>query len=204
MKPRSLRFCSYCGADLEDRTPDGDDRVRKVCGACDSVHYQNPLMVVGCLVERGDEILLCRRAIEPACGRWTTPAGYLELGEGLLAGARRETLEEAGVDVDIVAPHAFLDLPHIGQAYALFRAVPRSPAIRAGTESLEVAFVHPGDIPWDELAFPAVHFALRLLLEDRGRAVAHVHSAVVAWSGAGARFDPRSYTLCDHLRRPLA
>lgn len=183
--------------------PDGDDRPRRVCPACGRVHYVNPVMVVGCIVERGDEILMCRRAIEPALGLWTMPAGFLELGEGMLAGARRETLEEAGADVEILAPHAFLDLPHIGQAYALFRGRLRSPAIRAGAESLEVAFVRLADIPWDELAFPAVHFALALLAADRRQAVAHVHSAVVRWSGSGSRFDARSYTLEEHLRLPL-
>ncbi len=203
MTDDELRFCNACGGGLEDRVPEGDDRVRKICTACGRVHYRNPLVVVGCIVERGDEILLCRRAIEPARGLWTLPAGFLELGEGTLAGARRETLEEAGADVDVVAPLAFLDLPHIGQSYALFRARLRAPEIHAGVESLEVKFVHADAIPWDELAFPAVHFALDLWRDDRRRAAPFVHTAVVCWTGSGSRFDARNYALADHIRLPV-
>ncbi|MCK5943864.1 MAG: NUDIX hydrolase, partial [Planctomycetes bacterium] len=110
-----MKFCCDCGGDLIDRVPDGDDRSRRWCRACEKAHYQNPLVVVGCLVERDDELLLCRRAIEPGHGRWTVPAGFLELGETLAQGAARETLEEAGARVEVVAPHSLLDLTHIGQ-----------------------------------------------------------------------------------------
>jgi ADP-ribose/FAD diphosphatase len=201
--PGPTRFCHHCATALEERVPPGDDRPRRVCPACGRVHYQNPLVVVGCIVERGDEVLLCRRAIEPAHGRWTMPAGFLELGEGLLAGARRETLEEAGADVEIVAPHAYLDLTHIGQVYALFRARLCAPLARHGPESLEVAFMGGEAIPWSELAFPAVHFALELLLEDRRLGVANLHTAALRWDGAGPRYAAASYSLVDHLRVPL-
>lgn len=198
-----VKFCSYCATQLEERIPDGDDRPRPCCPSCGYVHYTNPVTVVGCLVERGDEILLCRRAIEPSLGLWTVPAGYLELGEGLLVGARRETMEEAGADVEIVAPHSFLDLPHIGQTYALFRARLKSPSIEAGKESLEVEFCPPDQIKWAELAFPAVHFALELLLDDRKRNCTRLHMAQLIWSGSGTRFDARNYSLKEHLRAPL-
>jgi len=197
-----MRFCSHCAAPLEERVPDGDDRPRMVCPSCGFIHYRNPQVVVGCLVERGDEVLLCRRAIEPGRGLWTIPAGYLEMGEGMIEGARRETMEEAGADVEIVAPHSYLDLPHIGQTHAVFRARLLSGSIAAGSESLEVAFVAAANIPWDELAFPAVWFSLRLRLEDRARG-ACVHSARLAWDGTGSRFDPGGYSLVDHLRLPL-
>ena len=199
-----MKFCSQCGGELEDRVPTGDDRPRRVCTGCAHVHYQNPLVVVGCIVERGDEVLLCRRAIEPAHGRWTTPAGFLELGEALAAGASRETMEEAGADVEIVAPHSYLDLPHIGQLYAIFRARMRGTAVAAGEESLECRFFGPTDIPWHELAFPAVHFALRLWLDDRAGDRLHVHHGRLAWSGRGSRFDAANYTIDDHMKTPLA
>jgi ADP-ribose/FAD diphosphatase len=199
----SMRFCNAGGAALDARTPADDDRPRRVCTACARVHYRNPLPVVGCVIERGDEILLCRRAIEPAYGRWTPPAGFLEVGEGLLAGARRESLEEAGADVEITAPLAYLDLPHIGQTHALFRARLRSPEVKAGRESLEVGFVRAAEIPWNELAFPVVSFALRLLLDDHAQATSHVHHAVLEWDGMGSRYDAARYRLVDHLRLPL-
>lgn len=199
-----VKFCSYCATELVERIPDGDDRLRPVCPSCGFVHYTNPVTVVGCLVERGDEILLCKRAIEPSLGLWTVPAGYLELGEGLLVGARRETMEEAGADVEIVAPHSLLDLPHIGQTYALFRARLKSPSIEAGKESLEVEFCPPEQIQWQDLAFPAVHFALELLLDDRKQNRACLHMAQLIWSGSGTRFDARNYSLKEHLLTPLA
>ncbi|MCA8953477.1 MAG: NUDIX hydrolase, partial [Planctomycetes bacterium] len=149
-----MKFCSECGGQLEDGVPAGDDRTRRVCRDCAHVHYQNPLVVVGCLVEVDRELLLCRRAIEPAHGRWTMPAGFLELGESVTAGARRETLEEAGAEVEITAPHAYLDLTHIGQLYALFRARLQRPGFAPGAESLECRLFAEGEIPWRELAFP--------------------------------------------------
>lgn len=199
-----MKFCSECGAPLGRRVPAGDDRERFVCSRCERVHYQNPLVVVGCIVERDDGILLCRRAIEPERGRWTTPAGFLELGEAMIAGARRETLEEAGADVAIVAPHSYLDLPHIGQHYAMFRAHMVRPEYAAGAESLECRFFRLTELPWGELAFPAVHFTLRLLLDDRELGVRQVHHGRLRWSGRGSRFDAANYTIEEHLRTPLA
>jgi len=198
-----MKFCSDCGGALVDRVPPGDDRTRRWCKECAKAHYQNPLVVVGCLVERGDELLLCRRAIEPAHGKWTTPAGFLELGETLAEGAARETREEAGAAVEVVAPHSHLDLTHIGQHYAMFRARLTAPEVAPGEESLECAFFRPEDIPWSELAFPAVHFALRLLLDDRAAAASHLHHGQLRWTGEGSRFSAANYELAGHLRTPV-
>ena len=90
-----MNFCSNCGQPLTYDTPPGDDRARYCCDTCGVIHYQNPRMVVGCIPEMQDRILLCRRAIEPCYGKWTLPAGYLENGETVAAGAGRETYEEA-------------------------------------------------------------------------------------------------------------
>lgn len=199
-----MKFCSQCGGALHDRVPAGDDRQRRVCSACGHVHYQNPLVVVGCLVEHDDGILLCRRAIEPARGRWTAPAGFLEFGEALVTGAARETLEEAGADVEILGPHAFFDLTRIGQVYAWFRARLRGALAAPGHESLECGLFAPAAIPWDEIAFPAVHFALRFLLADRDARRPHLHHCELAWNGQGSRFDAANYDLRNHLRTPLA
>ena len=90
-----MRFCSECGSgSLSWRVPDGDTAPRDVCEACGTIHYRNPKIVVGCLATDGDEVLLCRRAIEPRLGLWTLPAGFMENGETIAAGAIRETLEE--------------------------------------------------------------------------------------------------------------
>jgi ADP-ribose/FAD diphosphatase len=199
-----IRYCPSCGALCEERVPAGDDRLRAVCTACSSVHYQNPQVVVGCIVEAPGGILLCRRAIEPAHGRWTFPAGFLEKGEGLAAGAARETMEEACAKVDVSAPHALLDVPHIGQTYVVFRATLSGVAFACGPESLHVEVVPHDRVPWDELAFPSVSLALRLYVDDRARGVHHVHQGVVFWTGEGSRFDLARYELRAHRADPLS
>jgi ADP-ribose/FAD diphosphatase len=193
-----MKHCSTCGRPVEQRIPAGDDRPRHTCTACGAIHYLNPRVVVGCLVEHEQKLLLCKRAIEPNIGRWTVPGGYLELGEGALQGARRETREEAQAEVEITAPHAYLDLPHIGQCYYLFHARLRS-AFAPGPESLEVELVALEDIPWTELAFPVVHWALELFVADRSDGVFRMHQGMLHWDGTGSRFDPGHYTLRDHL-----
>ncbi|KAK8460319.1 hypothetical protein SEVIR_2G312600v4 [Setaria viridis] len=110
-----IHFCPACGSPTKLAIPDGDEKMRAICSSCGRVHYENPKMVVGCLVEHDNKVLLCRRKIEPAYGLWTLPAGYLEVGESAADGASRETLEEACADVEIVSPFAQLDIPLIGQ-----------------------------------------------------------------------------------------
>jgi ADP-ribose/FAD diphosphatase len=187
-----MQFCSGCGQSIERRIPAGEDRERHVCSACGTVHYQNPKMVVGCIVEHGGRILLCKRAIEPRRGYWTVPAGFLELGESTMAGAVRETREEALADVRILAPYAHFDVPHIGQAYIMYRAALQDERFGPGTESLEVELVPPDRIPWDQLAFPVVRHALELVIEDLqlGRFRVH-HAALVREQGR--------YELREHL-----
>lgn len=198
-----MRFCSACGGALEPRVPEGDDRERPVCTACGKVAYSNPRTVVGCIVEHGERLLLCRRGIEPAVGRWTPPAGFLELDEGAMEGARRETREEAEAEVEILAPHAFLCVPGIGQTYALFRARLRGEAFGAGPESLETALFDVDALPWAEIAFPVMHEALRLWVDDRRSGRPHVHHGVMRKVGEGERFDPANYVLEDHVSVPI-
>ena len=197
-----MRYCSQCGAPVERRVPTNDDRPRAVCTSCATVHYENPRTVVGCVVEHEEKLLLCRRAIEPARGRWTVPAGFLELEESFVEGALRETFEEAEASVEVLAPHALLDLPHIGQNYALFRAR-LSSGYGAGAESLETRLFALDELPWDELAFPVMHFALRLYVEDRRAGRHRMHLGIVRWKGQGHRFDVGSYELSGHLAVPV-
>ena len=194
-----MKHCPQCGARVAHRVPDGDDRERAVCPACGHVHYENPRVVVGCIVEHEGAVLLCRRAIEPASGRWTLPAGYLELGESAVAGAVRETREEACAAVEVLAPHSFLDLPHIGQLYAIYRARLVDEHFAAGEETDETLLFDLASIPWDELAFPSIRFALELYVADREQERHQVHMGVVHYNGAGARFDARSYELRERV-----
>src|SRR5690606_14279592 len=91
----AMQYCSACGKTVTSAIPDGDNRLRAICTACGTMHYQNPKIVAGCVPEHEGRILLCRRAIEPRRGFWTVPAGFMELGETLAEAALRETWEEA-------------------------------------------------------------------------------------------------------------
>ena len=151
-----MNFCSHCGARLDQRIPPGDDRPRFVCDRCQTIHYQNPKIVVGTIPEWEDQLLLCRRAIEPQYGKWTLPAGYLEKGETLMQGAIRETREEAGARVEILAPYTLFNLTFVSQIYLLFRARLVSTQFKAGQESLDVRLFSQAEIPWDAMAFTVI------------------------------------------------
>lgn len=194
-----VRFCIRCASEVRAAVPEGDDRERPVCSSCGFVHYVNPRVVAACIVEEAGSILMCRRAIEPMRGRWTIPGGYLELDESTAEGAVRETFEEANARVAVVAPHAQLDVPHISQVYAIFRARFLEPGYGAGPESLEVEMRKPEDIPWDELSFPVVHFALKLWLDDLRAGRRGVHVGAVRWNGSGSRYDAAEYALDGHI-----
>ncbi|HUK59604.1 MAG TPA: NUDIX hydrolase [Stellaceae bacterium] len=140
--------------------PDGDTRERKVCPDCGFIAYENPKIVVGSVARWGERILLCRRAIDPRAGYWTLPAGYLELNEGTAHGAVREAWEEARADIAIEGLLAVYDIPRISQVQLIYRAQLVSPAIEAGPESLEVRLFEWQEIPWSDLAFPSVAWAL--------------------------------------------
>jgi ADP-ribose pyrophosphatase YjhB (NUDIX family) len=162
-----MRYCPSCGATLERRTPEGDDRERHVCPSCGAVHYQNPKIVVGSVCSHGGQLLLCRRAIPPRAGFWTIPAGYLELGETAEEGARREAWEEARARIEIEGLIAVYSVPRIGQVQLLYRARLLDPAVEPGPESLEVRLVGWDEVPWADLAFPTVHWVLERARELR-------------------------------------
>jgi ADP-ribose pyrophosphatase YjhB (NUDIX family) len=162
-----MNFCSQCGAKVEVMVPDGDNRPRHVCEACSTIHYQNPKIVVGCIPVWEDQILLCRRAIEPRYGLWTLPAGFMENGETSQQGAARETLEEATARVEVEGLYGLYNLPHINQVYLIFRSRLLDLEFAPGSESLEVALFRESEIPWQEMAFPVIQESLKIFFEDR-------------------------------------
>jgi len=196
-----MNFCSQCGGKTEQRIPTGEDRERAVCTQCSTVHYQNPKMIVGCIIEHEGQIVLCKRAIEPRYGFWTIPAGFMEMGESAMQGAARESHEEANAAVQIIAPYAHFDVTHISQAYILYRAhlvLPKEgPAFGAGSESLEVKLVRPSEIPWSELAFGAVRRALELYVED-------VQSGKFRCHLGSIHREEGSFVLKEHIALTLA
>ncbi|MGE3726405.1 MAG: NUDIX hydrolase [Candidatus Sericytochromatia bacterium] len=166
----AIQFCPACGGPVQALIPPGDNRMRPVCSSCDRVHYQNPNVVVGCVAYYQEGYLLCRRAIEPRSGFWTIPAGYLELNESTEEGALREAQEESGAQLEIRSLLAVYNLPHLSQVQLLYLAEMTSPALLPGEESLEAAIFAWTEIPWSELAFPTVYWALhhaRLMRQNR-------------------------------------
>ncbi len=163
-----MKYCSGCGQPVSRQTPDGDTHERWVCDACKTIHYQNPLIVVGCVPERDGKILLCKRAIEPRYRYWTMPAGFMELGESLAQGAARETLEEACAEVEIGHMFATVDVVDAGQVHVFFTAKLLG-GFDVGDESLEVRLFSENEVPWQDIAFYSGRYALEKYFEDKGQ-----------------------------------
>jgi len=171
-----MNYCSHCGsAELSFTVPEGDNRARYVCAGCGAIHYTNPKIVTGCLPIWEEQVLLCRRAIEPRLGYWNVPGGFLENGETVEQGAIREVWEEALAEVTVQHVHAIFSLPHINQVYIHFLARLNSLEFRAGEESLEVQLFHEAEIPWNEIAFSSTTFSLERYFRDRQNGSHQVH-----------------------------
>ena len=164
-----MKFCQHCASLLNQRIPEGDDKLRFCCDSCNTIFYQNPNNVVGTLPIFESKDLLCQRGIEPRKGKWTLPAGFMENGESTLQGAIRETYEEAcaKIDTDESSLYTLFNLPRINQVYLFFRASLKLPNFSAGMESLDVQLFDEQEIPLDEIAFPVVRTTLELYFEDR-------------------------------------
>ena len=162
-----MNFCSHCASPVVSKIPDGDHLPRFVCTGCGMIHYKNPLLVLGCVPQWEDKILLCRRAIEPRLGFWTVPAGFMENGETLQQAAARECQEEALATVDIGSLLAVVSVTHASQVHVMFRAALLQPQFAPGPESLEVGLYTEAQIPWADLAFPSGEFTLRKFYADR-------------------------------------
>jgi ADP-ribose pyrophosphatase YjhB (NUDIX family) len=160
--------------------PPGDTHQRRLCPSCGAVHYENPNVVVGCVVEHDGRLLLCRRAIEPRRGSWTFPAGFMENGETLEAGAARESFEEALATVEIGTLLAVVNIPEACQVHVFFRGRLATPDFGVGVESLEAKLVDEQDIPWDDIAFPSTRYALQHYLADRETGVQNTHVTTLA------------------------
>jgi len=174
-----MKFCAECGHAVEHRIPPGDQLPRYVCPACGTIHYQNPKIVAGCVPEHEGRILLCRRAIEPRYGFWTIPAGFMENGETTQQAAQRESLEEACAQVEVGSLLAVVHVLHADQVHVMFRARLPVPQFAAGAESLEVMLCEEAAIPWDDIAFRSVDFALRRYFDDRRQGIEEHHFTTI-------------------------
>ena len=165
-----MKFCSECAHPVALKIPADDNRMRYVCDHCGAIHYQNPKMVVGTVPvwehEGETSILLCKRAIEPRHGYWTLPAGFMENDETTEDAARRETLEEAGAQIELLPLFSMVNVPRVHQVHLFYRATLLDLDYAAGIESLEVKMFTEAQIPWDEIAFPTVAYTLHAFFED--------------------------------------
>ena len=180
-----MKFCSQCGSDrIVWRIPDDDNRPRHVCDNCGEIHYQNPKIVAGCLPVYGDQVLLCKRAIEPRYGWWTLPAGFMENGETTVEAAARETMEEACATVEVGPLFALFNLPQIDQVYMMFLADLPRPEFAPGSESLECKLCTETQIPWAELAFPTISHTLKYYYADRAAGDFKLHIGDIVREGS--------------------
>ena len=172
----SIKHCKNCGSAVVLRHPDdGDTRLRAVCPACHTVHYENPLNVVGTVPYLDARVLLCLRNIEPRRGKWTLPAGFMELGETAAQGAARETDEEAGAHFEIEGLFSVLSVPRVGQVHLFYRARLLNEHFDPGPETIETRLFAEDEIPWDEIAFRTVRETLKCFFEDRQRGAFPLH-----------------------------
>lgn len=176
-----IKHCKNCGSAVVYRLPDdGDTKQRAVCPACHTVHYENPLNVVGTVAHLGDRVLLCKRNIEPRWGKWTLPAGFMELGETTDEGAARETDEEAGAEFEMEALFTVISVPRVGQVHLFYLARLLSDEFNPGHETIEARLFTEDEVPWDEIAFRTVRETLTRYFADRRKGSFAVHTLSVA------------------------
>ena len=164
-----MKFCPSCGSEVANRVPPGDSLPRHVCDACGHIHYQNPKLVLGAIAEWEGRVLLCRRAIEPRYGYWTLPAGFMENDETTADAAARETLEEAGARIEMLAPFSMISVPYVNQVHVFYRARLLDLEFKPGVESLEVQLFEEAKVPWKDIAFRTVGLTLKHWFADRAR-----------------------------------
>lgn len=177
---QSIQHCRACGTSVVYRLPDdGDTRQRAVCPNCHTVHYENPLNVVGTVPfwgEHGEKVLLCKRNIEPRKGFWTLPAGFMELGESSSEGAARETDEEAGAHIRLQGLFTVMNVKRVGQVHLYYRAQLLSDSFAPGHETMEARLFEEQEIPWDELAFKTIRATLEAYFNDRRKGAFGIHT----------------------------
>lgn len=197
---RKINFCQLCGGPTKHEIPDGEEKMRAICTLCGRIAYENPKMVVGCLIEHDNKILLCQRKIQPSYGLWTLPAGYMEIGESAAEGAIRETWEEAGAEVEVLSPFAQLDIPRIGQTYIIFLAKLKRLHFSPGPESSDCRLFSFDDIPFDSLAFSSMLVTLNLYIADRKVGRPRFHYGTINKRPGTSPSDIQAYTLDYHLQ----
>jgi ADP-ribose pyrophosphatase YjhB (NUDIX family) len=154
------RFCPRCGGALQQRTVKSNEPQRLVCRACAFIFYQDPKVVAGTVFTLEGGIVLLKRGVEPALGKWVFPGGYVDRGESVQDAAIRETKEESQLDVRLSAllnVYSYRRSPNVIVVYA---AEVIGGELAAADESVEARIFSPDEMPWDDLAFESTRQAL--------------------------------------------
>jgi len=170
-----MKFCSNCAHPVIFKEIPDDTRPRYFCESCQTIHYQNPKIVAGCLPIWKDQVMLCKRSIEPRIGFWNVPGGYMENGETVEEGAIREVWEEAQIKVKVTGLHMVFSIRRISQVYMHFLAEMPDLNFSPGPESLEVRLFKEEEIPWEDIAFTSSTFTLKRFFEDRKKGIRQLH-----------------------------
>jgi len=145
-----INFCQRCGHRLSERIV--EDAPRPYCESCGHVVFLDPKVAAVVLVTSGEKLVLVRRGVEPAIGRWSFPSGFVNRGEVVEDGAKREVREETGLDIELdglVGVYSSRDGPVVLVVYSA-TAIGGTP--QAGHDATEVALFPPDGLP--DLPFP--------------------------------------------------
>jgi len=154
------RFCPRCGGDLEKRIVKAMEPKRLVCQNCSFIFYQDPKVVAGTIFTVRGGIVLLKRGVEPAMGKWVFPGGYVDRGESVDDAAIRETKEECQLDVELSSLLNVYSYPGSPNIIVVYAAEVVGGELTAADESVEAGSFLPSDIPWENLAFASTKDAL--------------------------------------------
>ncbi len=162
-----MEYCCQCGGRLALQYVPRDQKDRLVCQSCGFVSYQDPKVSAWTIPLINGEVVLGRRAIEPARGFWVFPGGYMERGETVEQAAERETQEEVNLQVRVTRPVGIYSYPTSVVVVIVYACEVVGGTLSAGNETLEVRTFPLDEIPWEELAFPSTRDALRDFVRQR-------------------------------------
>jgi len=166
-KFRGYQYCPICATPLTVKSLFG--RERQQCPECDWIHFIDPKVGAGVLIEKKGQVLLARRGMAPSRGDWHFPSGFVDAEESPEEAAIRECKEETGLDVHLVE---LIDVFHYtadfrGEGvFILYRGEITGGTPKAMDDVTELAFFAPDDLP-QNIAFRSNQMALQRWLREK-------------------------------------
>ena len=161
-------FCPHCGAPLSEGEKFG--RTRRFCRHCGFIHFAEPKVAVGGLVDDGERVLLVRRAAIPRIGYWALPAGYMDADELPEEAVVREIREETGLEARVIGLWAVAPLAGWAERRGillLYRAEANGGHLAPSDDASEARWFGRDEVPWDDLAFESTAEFLREWADGR-------------------------------------